>query len=404
MNCRISLLIIGDEILSGKTRDVNAYTIAGSLKKNGFSIQRMVVSSDEKSELVSNIRSLLQVSDVVIMSGGLGPTSDDITRFGFAEAVEEELAFFEDEFETIKAKFKSRSLDICQLSRIEAMLPAGSKPLRNSVGIAPGIHYNKDGKSVFSIPGVPDEARAMFTEEILPFIKNEYDSENTIEKVFKTIGVGESVLYNKIKDFLPESVSAGYYPSGREVELRLKSESASDLEQVSERIRDALGENIYAEDDVSLLDVIIKKMSERGERLAFAESCTGGLLAKRITDVAGSSSVFAGAAVVYSNKAKVAVLGVSEDVLEANGAVSSPVVRQMAEGAARVYGADITVSLSGIAGPGGGSEEKPVGTVFCGIYNKGKVSDVKLNLRGGRDRVRWLASQYALFEIWKAIK
>jgi nicotinamide-nucleotide amidase len=401
----ITVIAIGDELLAGNTVDSNSHFLSQLLLACGYSLRSVVIVGDEVAEIVRVVRNALLRSDIIIVTGGLGPTPDDITRFAIAEALSRELVSFQKERERIHQRLHYASKKIRIMSAIEAVLPKGAKPIHNSVGLAPGFRIASGEATLFCIPGVPREAQAMLKKNILPFIQKKFPADKTIHHVLKTIGIGESKVYLKIRPFLSTHVSIGFYPRGREVELRIhipiKYQRAG--ERAYAQIKKALAGFIYAEDQQTLEEVISSTLRKKKITFATAESCTGGLISKRITDIPGSSSFFKGGIIAYSNAIKKDLLAVKPKTLSAYGAVSPSVARQMVCGLSCLFNVDLALSVTGIAGPTGGTKTKPLGLVYIGIKYQDTVTVKKHIFRGDRQQVRWLTSQAALQLLWQTV-
>ena len=375
---RIEVVNTGTELLLGKVVNTHAAYFGQELFKLGLRVQRQVTIPDG-----NDIRTVLEDAfprcDVILITGGLGPTNDDITREVVAEMLGRDLHLDEEILETINEMFRSRGLLANRSNDRQAMVPEGAEVLPNPHGTAPGLYLpatNDGGKTtphLFLVPGPPRELKPMFAEEVQPRLSalRDPDDRADIWHNFRIYGVGESSLASKLEPLLEpiEELELGYCARLGEVDLRLIGPSES-IDVASEIIRAEYKEEIIVESEDSIEQVIQSLLSERGETVATAESCTGGNIASTITNASGASAVFRQGYVTYANEAKIELLGVSEDTLEVHGAVSEPVVREMAEGCLRVSGADHAIAVSGIAGPTGGTEEKPVGTVYIAIASR----------------------------------
>jgi len=402
----ISIIVIGDEILCGKTADSNSHFISQTLHSKGFDVRYISIVGDTETDVIDAVNKHTRDSHVLIITGGLGPTPDDMTRFAISKAINEELRVFPQEVKRIHSRLTKSSARVKKISEIEAHLPVSAKPIRNAIGLAPGFHVNYCACDIFCIPGVPQEAESMLLGTILPYIELHHQPAKKSHYLLKTIGIGESELYRRIKPFLKPVIQVGLYPKGREVELRLHAATRhkKQLDSTYKKAKKILSEYIYAETEIGVVEAVGHLLAKGKLTLATAESCTGGLIAKRITDVPGSSAYFVGSFITYSNKLKTALLGVKEETLLKYGAVSPQVVRQMTKGLSSSLGADMSVSVSGIAGPSGGSKEKQVGLVCIGIDYNGKSAVKKYHFRGDRKKVRWLASQAAFHLMWSALR
>ena len=379
---QIELLTTGTELLLGTTQNTHGAWIGQRLLRVGLRVSRQITVPD--GEAVGRAMRLgLEGGEALIVTGGLGPTSDDLTREALAEVLGLEMIEDEAAMRAIEEFFARRQRVMAEANRKQAQAPVGADILNNPNGTAPGLYLpprlsGSFNCAVFLLPGPPRELYPMFEAEVVPRLK----ALSGIEKVpefleLKFAGIGESDFHQGIDDMLEAipGLEHGYCARPGEVDLRLMGSAAS-IREAGEIVRGTFGEELVSDDGANLEDVVVELLAKRGRTLAIAESCTGGLISSRITDVAGSSEVFRYGFVTYANEAKQELVGVSQDALRSYGAVSSPVARQMAEGALKAGEADIAVAVTGIAGPAGGSEEKPVGTVFLGLAERGRETQV----------------------------
>lgn len=379
---QIELLTTGTELLLGTTQNTHGAWIGQRLLRVGLRVSRQITVPD--GEAVGRaMRIGLEDGEALIVTGGLGPTSDDLTREALAEVLGLEMIEDEAAMRAIEEFFARRQRVMAEANRKQAQAPVGADILVNPNGTAPGLYLpprlsGSFNCAVFLLPGPPRELYPMFEAEVVPRLQ----ALSGIEKVpefleLKFAGIGESDFHEGIDDVLEAipGLEHGYCARPGEVDLRLMGSAAS-IREAGEIVRATFGDELVSDDGANLEDVVVDLLAKRGRTLAIAESCTGGLIASRITDVAGSSEVFRYGFVTYANEAKQELVGVSQDALRSHGAVSDPVARQMAEGALKVGEADIAVAVTGIAGPAGGSEEKPVGTVFLGLAERGRETQV----------------------------
>ena len=379
---QIELLTTGTELLLGTTQNTHGAWIGQRLLRVGLRVSRQITVPD--GEAVGRaMRIGLEDGEALIVTGGLGPTSDDLTREALAEVLGLEMIEDEAAMRAIEEFFARRQRVMAEANRKQAQAPVGADILNNPNGTAPGLYLpprlsGSFNCAVFLLPGPPRELYPMFEAEVVPRLK----ALSGIEKVpefleLKFAGIGESDFHQGIDDMLEAipGLEHGYCARPGEVDLRLMGSAAS-IREAGEIVRGTFGEELVSDDGANLEDVVVELLAKRGRTLAIAESCTGGLISSRITDVAGSSEVFRYGFVTYANEAKQELVGVSQDALRSYGAVSDPVARQMAEGALKAGEADIAVAVTGIAGPAGGSEEKPVGTVFLGLAERGRETQV----------------------------
>lgn len=401
---RAELVMIGTELLLGQTVDTNAAYMAEQLAANGINVYFKATVGDNWTRLAGVLTQALTRADVVITSGGLGPTDDDLTREVVSAVLRRPLVEDEQALQTIESWFRNSGRTMPASNRKQALVPEGARVITNGHGTAPGFIVEHDGKLIVSVPGVPHEMRAMVENGVLPYLRRHFQLEGTLySRNLKFYGIGESALEEKLRDlFRSTNPTVAPYAGMGEVKVRLttRARSAEEAEQmfapVEQEIIRRVGEYMYGVGDDTMEIVAGRALREAGWTVALAESCTGGLVAKRLTDVPGSSTYFLGGVVAYSNDAKMQLLGVSEDALREHGAVSAQVAEEMAAGAARRFGAIIGVSVTGIAGPDGGSEAKPVGLVFIGCAVRGKVHSYRFQFSGDRERVRRWTAQAAL--------
>jgi len=402
----IDIISIGSELVSGHCQDTNTPFFIDALNKVGVSVRSVSIVRDVEDEIVATIQEKAQTATCIIVTGGLGPTPDDITREAIAKACGVSLAYREWEAVKIRKKLVGRPKALVRLSEREACLPVGAHPLKNAVGVAPGFRIALGKCTIFCVPGVPQEASTMFSASIVPFLSRISKGQERCVFTIKTIGLGESRVFIRIRPFLNRAISIGLYPQGFEVEVRVSAPLAKKkaLQKMHAVMCKALDGHVYATTDITIEEAIQKLLKQQKKTIACAESCTGGLVGKRLTELPGSSQVFKGGVIVYDNEVKKSQLGVTADQLKKWGAVSSPVVRTMAKQIAENFNTSLGVSVSGIAGPSGGTKAKPVGTIFIGVSTKKRTLTKKYMFKGPRDKIRWLSSQAALFEVWQILQ
>ena len=413
MDCEV--ITVGTELLLGLTVDTNAADLGRALSSAGVRVVRRTSVADEVGSVRSAVRGALDRTGAVVVSGGLGPTRDDVTRAAVAEVLGRRLLGDPALLSELEESYRRRGVGTMpESSRVQADVPEGATVLPNRLGTAPGL-WIEDGarRLVVLLPGVPAELRALLGEEVIPRLRRRMEAaapggeggEAIRSRVIRTAGAAESALADLVGDpaaLLGQSVTLAWLPSCDGTDLRLTAwglpPAAADaaLEAAAQAVLPLLGPHAYGQGDTDLAAVVLDLLAERGARLATAESCTGGLVGHRVTAVPGSSRVDAGGVVAYDNDAKLQLLGVSAETLAAHGAVSEAVARAMAEGAASALGVDTALSVTGIAGPGGAVPGKPVGTVWIGVAWRGRVRAFTRVLAGGRDAVRRRAAQWAL--------
>jgi nicotinamide-nucleotide amidase len=393
---RAFLLSIGNELLSGLTVDTNAAWISGQLAELGIPTVGILAVPDEIADTVESLRLAVSKADIVIITGGLGPTDDDLTRQSLAEFLGVELQFHPELFESIAAFFRRRNFAMVEKNRIQAYLPAGTEAIPNPTGTAPGMVACKDKLRIFCLPGVPSEMKVMFTEFLIPRLAEFTDRQVVVSRRLKCFGTGESMIAEKLGNLMQRGRNPliNCTVSDAVITLHVVA-TASDRPSAEAMIQkdqtalcEILGDWVYGRDDQTLAEVVGARLTQANKTIAVAESCTGGLITKMLTDVPGSSGYFAYGWVTYGNQAKQSELGVDPGLLAQYGAVSEPVVRAMAEGARRKAGADVAVAVTGIAGPEGGTELKPVGLVYVGVATPEQTMAQKCQFPQSRAMIR----------------
>lgn len=376
------IITIGDEILIGQVIDTNSAWMAQKLNVAGVMVNQITSVSDNRHHILEALDGASKRADLIIITGGLGPTKDDITKSTLAAYFGAGMKRDEGTLENLRQIFARQNKELLKINETQADVPENCTVLLNKNGTAPGMWFEEVGKVFVSLPGVPFEMQYLMEEEVIPRIKKKFKLASIIHQTILTAGIGESLLAKTIEDIensLPEYIKLAYLPKPGQVRLRL-SASGSDHDLLEKEIRfhtrkivDAIKEYVVAEDDVLLEKVVLDFMEKRGLTLSTAESCTGGYVAHLITSIAGSSEVYLGGAVSYSNEIKIEMLGVSADTLNRFGAVSEQTVKEMVGGALNKFHSDYSVAITGIAGPGGGTAEKPVGTVWIAVASKTKI-------------------------------
>lgn len=400
----VEIITTGNEIMSGLTRDTNFSWAAAELSSSGIEVKHHCAVADDLDDLLSSFATASKRARFVIVTGGLGPTEDDLSALAASKFLGTPLVFNPAVYEDIARKLRKRGRDPNIHHEKQAMFPEKTAVIENPVGTAAGFSFVSGNSKFYFLPGVPREFRRMFREHVFPDISGVAETGNILRvRVLRTLGLGESEVAEKLEGFSPEGVDVGYRIRLPEIHLRLTA-SGHDGEVLDSFLRDAcsqakerLGDFLFSQEDEPLEDVTAALLLEKDLTLSVAESCTGGLCSSRFTDIPGSSAYFLGGAVVYSNDSKEKLLGVSVDTLERFGAVSEEVVFEMAHGARELFGTDIGLSISGIAGPGGGTAEKPVGTVWLGLshISSGTLCE-KRNFAGTRDEIKNFAASTAI--------
>jgi nicotinamide-nucleotide amidase len=393
---RAEIISIGDELLIGQTINTNAGWMGEQLNSIGIDVIRVLTISDKKDDILNAIKEAEHRSEIVLITGGLGPTKDDITKHTLCEYFGTRLVRNQQVLARIEAFFTQRGRTMLEVNRQQADLPESCTVLDNLLGTASGMWFEKSGKVVVSLPGVPYEMKHLMEEQVIPKLKNTFALPFIVHRTILTQGIGESFLAERISDWenelRKEDLSLAYLPSPGIVKLRItaKGENETKLRERVQYFEKKLLPQIedvhYGFEKDKLEEIVGKLLLERKATLATAESCTGGFIAHRITSVSGSSDYFLGSVISYANAVKMAQLGVTEDDLIHHGAVSEPVVVQMVKGVIEKIGSDYAISVSGVAGPNGGTEEKPVGMVWIAVGNKERVYARKFYFEKDRDR------------------
>jgi nicotinamide-nucleotide amidase len=387
------LLTIGDEILYGQIVDTNSQWMSVELDKVGIKVIRKTTVGDVEEEILTAFAEAETRADIILITGGLGPTSDDLTKPCLVNYFNCELKINEEALAEITEFFKSRGRELTELNRLQAALPTACEKITNPVGTAPGMWFDKGDKVFMSMPGVPHEMKKMMTEHVIPRLNKKYKLPVIHHKLIRTIGIGESFLAEKIADFekaLPEHIKLAYLPSLGEVKLRLTGFGTSltqleaETKALSETLKDRIGQFIYGYGEDPMEVVIGRMLRDKKLTLSIAESCTGGYLSHMITSVPGSSDYFLGTMIPYAYEIKMRQLGVKPEILEKYGAVSEPTIIEMANIVRAKFNTDIGVATSGIAGPGGATPDKPVGTIWIAYSDKHHTVTKKLQLSQDR--------------------
>jgi len=399
---KASIITIGNEILAGKTVDTNAAHLAIELQNIGIPVVGTYTVADEIGHIVQKLGMAADDADVIVATGGLGPTDDDLTRQAFAEFLGVELQFNQELLEKIQRLFARRNLQMPEKNRIQAYIPAGAKALEN-IGTAPGIMAEHKGKLFIALPGVPMEMERMFAA-VLPELKKFAGSQAVAVRRLRCFGAGESSIAEMLGDMMQRGRNPLINCTASEGIITLHIIATADdynlaqqmVEEDEKKLRELLGELIYGVEEQSLAEVVGEKLARQGKTIAVAESCTGGWLAKLITDIPGASRYFTYGWITYSNDAKITELGVPGDLIEKYGAVSGQVAQAMAQGARSKARTDFAIGITGIAGPTGGSEQKPAGLVYISVdSDNGCVTERCLFIQK-REFTRLRAAQTAL--------
>ncbi len=401
---RAEIIATGTELLSGGVLDTNSLFLSEELMLIGLETVFKTVVGDDEQDMEEALRRAFERVDAVIVTGGIGPTEDDITRKVIAKIVKKRLVLNEDALKTIHARLAGRGKEFAMSNDRQALVPTGARLLQNPVGIAPGFFIDEEGLFIAVLPGVPKEMRAMFSEGLRPVLEERFGGRIFIRRrILRTCGMSESAVNQTLQDILKRGVpDVGLTAKETGVDIRViglehnAEQSQGQVDKTVAVIREKLGDAVYGEEGQELEEVVGALLKQRRLKLAVAESCTGGLIGGRITNIAGSSEYFERGVVVYSDLAKTEMLGVPRDLIENHGAVSSKVAEAMARGIQQAAHTDLGLAVTGIAGPGGGTEKKPVGLVYTALASAQGVKSAKYNFLGTREQVRIRASQMAL--------
>lgn len=388
------IINIGDELLTGQVTNFNASWMAEQLNKTGIEVLRINVISDRENEIISALKEAEPLADIILLTGGLGPTNDDITKQTLCKYFNTRLIFNEETYIDITEFFRHRGSEVTEINKMQAEIPEGSKAISNHEGTAPGLWTERNGKIFVAVPGVPFEMKPMMSGIIIPLLEERMCGEFIVHKTVLTQGIAESLLAGMISDWennLPPDISLAYLPSPGLVRLRLSARGKNkeilkniidkQISSLSELIKD----NIYGYDSETMEMIVGRLLTDAGKTVVTAESCTGGYISHAITKVQGSSAYFKGSVVAYSNEIKENILGVKHETLVKYGAVSEETVKEMAVNARIKLNADYAVAVSGIAGPDGGTAEKPAGLIWIAIASDDNV--LTQNFRFGNNRL-----------------
>ncbi|RPD48642.1 competence/damage-inducible protein A [Hymenobacter sediminis] len=389
----VEIMTIGDELLYGQVIDTNSAFMGQELGKLGLRVRQITSVSDRADEIVATLDQARQRAQVVLMTGGLGPTKDDLTKHVLARYFGAELVMHQPTLEHVEGFFKRFNRPMLEVNRLQAQVPANCEVLFNAVGTAPGMWFEDRGTVFVSMPGVPHEMKYLMSNEVLPRLQQYFQTPAIEHVVVQTVGLGESFLAQQIEGWeaaLPPNVKLAYLPYLGGVRLRLTGHDDGQpnlrarMEALLPALRSLLGEHIFAIGEIKLEEAVGQLLQARGLTVGTAESCTGGLLAHRLTSIPGSSRYYQGSVIAYANDIKVRELGVKPETLAAHGAVSEATVAEMAEGLRRQLGVDVALATSGIAGPDGGTPEKPVGTVCIAYADAKRTVTRQISFNRGR--------------------
>ena len=412
---KAGIITIGDEILIGQIVDTNSASIARHLNSMGITVEEKLSIGDDAEQITSTLTRILLSSQVIIITGGLGPTKDDITKHTLAKFFGSQLIKNDAVAEHVCRMLTARGIEYNELNQSQALVPECCTVLHNAHGTAPGMWFeDKNGAVIISLPGVPFEMEHLMEDEVIPRLKEKFALRANIHRTMITSGLPESMLAERISEWeesLPKHIKLAYLPSPNIVRLRLSTYDSNDEQAARNEINalfdllyGIIPEHIVGFENASVQELVHHLLSENGLSLAVAESCTGGTIASRFTAMAGASAYFRCGIVAYANEIKESVLGVNHDDIARYGAVSEPVARQMAEGARRLSGADYAIATTGIAGPTGGSAEKPVGTVWMAVATPTRTLSIMRQSGTDRGQIINRSAAYAIEMLYKILK
>jgi nicotinamide-nucleotide amidase len=407
-----SIVSIGNELLIGHTTDTNAAFICQQLLSIGVSVVSVYTVGDDIGQIVLALKRATDDADIVVATGGLGPTDDDLTRQAFAELLDAKLQLDSTLLETIRQFFAKRGLQMPEKNAIQAHIPAGAQPIENPIGTAPGICARFQQKILFALPGVPVEMKQMFEASVLPRLKQQGGKGFTVVRKIRCFGAGESVIAEKLGNLMGRqrnplinsTVDSGVITLHVVADAKTKRQAEQLTKKDIEHLKSLLGDLIFGTDDQTLPEVVGGLLTQKHKTIAIAESCTGGLLAKLLTDIPGSSAYFTHGWITYSDKAKTEQLGIAPRAIEKNGAVSEQVASAMALAAQQKARSDFAIAITGIAGPTGGTEQKPVGLVYISVSSDNNCQTKRFLFSHTRDIIRHRAALTALNMLRLALK
>ena len=393
----VEIISIGDELLDGSVQERNANFISNQLKKYNIIPHHISIVGDNIYKITKLIETAKDRSDVIFITGGLGPTGDDITRNAVSHAFDLELVFHEEIKKRIEKRLKDYHVKLTDNNNQQAMIPEGAKILKNNRGTAPGFIINKADTTCVCMPGVPDEMKPMFKDQILPYLNLIEKDSYKKELNFKGLGEAqlEDTIYSSVE--IPDDVFLSFVVKKSHILVKINGENKKLINEVTQEIKDKLGQFIF--DDLNLVETVYNIMKKNKLTLSTAESCTGGLLGNRITNLPGSSIYYNGGVIAYSNQLKIKMVNIEKDIIDIQGAVSCEVAKAMAENIKSSTDSDYGIGITGIAGPGGGTKEKPVGLVYIGISGKHDTVVEKYQMKGKRRQIKYLSTEFALKEL-----
>lgn len=406
-----SIITIGDEILIGQIVDTNSAWLGQNLNEIGIKIHQILSISDNEQQILDTLALAMESSDIVFVTGGLGPTKDDITKQALCKFFNTELVLFPELLSRLEEYFTRRGRVINEANKGQAYLPKNCLPINNARGTAQGMWFERDDKIVISMPGVPHEMKSIMQLEVLPKLKAQFALPEIVHKNIMTLGIGESIIAEKIEDIessLPSNIKLAYLPNLGLVRLRLTAyttkkdlhETTSKIMDLTQQIANRIPENVYGYDEIKIEEKIGQMLLQRNETISTAESCTGGFIASTLSSVAGCSAYYLGSVITYSYELKEQELGVKPDTLAYHGAVSTACVEEMLDGLLNKTKSTYGIAVSGIAGPSGGTEDKPVGTVYISVGSQEKKVTKRFQFTNNRADNIIYSANFALYMLF----
>lgn len=397
MAYKVCIINIGNELLLGKTINTNLGWLGNSLINLGLPVTRSIIIRDSYEDITETLRNEWDANDIIITTGGLGPTTDDITKKTIADFFGKKLEFREDIWEEVQDVFKRRKLPVPLINKSQAYVPESFIPLKNTIGTAPGLIFKIGIKTFIALPGVPSEMKSIFENHLRVKLSSEYKCPSLIIKNIHTWRISESALAEKLQDLrVPDTIQFAWLPQTGRVDLRIIGNDKNLIQEVYKKVYKSINEYIWGEDDETPQFIVYQWFQNNKKTLSVAESCTGGLVQELLTRVPGASKYMLGGVVAYSNDIKSKLLNVENEVLSKYGAVSSETAIEMAMGVKHLFQSDFGISITGIAGPDGGSLLKPVGTVFLGLCDNSMSFSKEIVFNGDRQSIRLKAAEYSL--------
>lgn len=401
---RAGIINIGNEILLGKTINTNLAKIGQALAGIGLFISESVTIADDEEQILHTLKDYSERFELIICTGGLGPTDDDISKQAFARFYGKEMVYYPEIWQNILTMFARRNMNIPEINKNQAYVPKDFIYFNNQVGTAPGLYYKAESHVFFALPGVPLEMSWLLDHYVVPEIRSLTAHNALYVKTLNTFGISESKTAELMKDLvIPDGVKIAWLPQTGRVDIRIYGENEAQCESLILQIREILKDTIWGENENSVMEKLHRHLSSNPKTICVAESCTGGMLGKMLTDYSGSSQYFKGGVLAYHNEVKQKVLNVSAVTLDDKGAVSEETACEMVEGLKGIFDCDYYIAVTGIAGPEGGTEEKPVGLVYMSLADHQNTEVYKMNFVGTRDSIRFKTCEYILFQLMKRL-